>query len=147
MGCWSVRLQGWEKSLSDYIESIVFKEFKWGECDCLIFASDACKLVCGVDPMLKKFEDDPDTIRGAYETENEAYSLIEKYRKSMPNIMDVHFNRIDNAYASRGDVVLAKLETGYTFGVVSGRGVAFFKSEKGLIQEPVSKAKYIWKVE
>ena len=33
-----MRLQGWEIRFADYLDRATFKKFKWGECDCLIFA-------------------------------------------------------------------------------------------------------------
>jgi hypothetical protein len=141
-----MRIEGWEKKLNDYIEKTALKTFKWGKCDCLIFASDASKIVCGVDPMSKKKKNDPKTIRGKYKTKEQAYELIKKHRRSFPNIMDVHFDRINPNFAQRGDIVGAKIE-GLTFGVVWG-GKAFFKMEnQGYFILPLNECKYAWRVE
>ena len=103
-----MKKQGWEKTLDSYIQEIANREFKWGECDCLLFVSDACQLVCSVDPMRWKLEGDPETIRGAYSTEDEAYAFIKKYRGTTPKIMDIHFPRVKNGFQQRGDIVLQK---------------------------------------
>ena len=142
-----MRIEGWEKSLDLYIQGVSEKTFKWGACDCLLFVSDACVISCGVDPMSKKKKDDPETIRGKYDSKETAGELIKKYRKTKQGIMDIHFNRVDIAFAQRGDIVLNKLNEGWTFGLVWG-GKAFFKSEnEGFITRPLSECKYAWRVE
>ena len=120
-----MRQEGWETRLNDYFESVHNVPFVWGECDCLIFASDAVKAITGIDPMSKKKKGDPDTIRGLYTTQDEAKELVKKYRKSLRDVMDVHFERKDLNFCKRGDVVLYK----NAFGICVGRGIAFFKSE------------------
>lgn len=120
-----MRVEGWEKQLSDYFETVKDMPFEWGTCDCLIFASDACVITRGIDPMSKKKPSDPDTIRGQYDTQSGARLLIKKHRKSIRDIMDVHFKRKNINFAKRGDIVYYK----NAFGVCAGRGVAFFKSE------------------
>jgi hypothetical protein len=140
------RVEGWEKILNKYIEETAHKHFSWGDCDCLIFASDACKIVSGIDPMKKKKSSDPETIRGMYDSRDGAYTLIKKYRRSVPNIMDVHFLRVHPSFAQRGDIVLAKIE-GPTFGICWG-GKAFFKTQtEGYYTLPLGKCKYAWRVE
>ena len=141
-----MRIEGWEINLNKYIEEVANKNFAWGECDCLIFASDACKIVVGIDPMSKKKKTDPKTIRGKYRTQEEAYKLVKEYRKSFPDIMDIHFNRINPNFAQRGDIVAAKIQ-GMTFGISWG-GKAFFKMEnKGYFTLPLKECKYVWRVE
>ncbi len=142
-----MRLQGWENKLSKYLEKTSGRLFKWGKMDCLIFASNACKLVCGVDPMSKKKSGDPDTIRGAYSTKEDAYKLIKQHRRTITAIMDLHFDRVNPHFAQRGDVVLYKLEGGKTFGVIWG-GKAVFKSfGKGLVMTDVNEKMIAWRVE
>lgn len=136
-------IEGWETKLSDYFVKVQSTPFKWGKCDCLIFASDACKIKSGKDPMSKKRPNDPDTIRGMYKTQDEARDLIKKYRKSTPDIMDAHFDRILPVKAQRGDVVFYK----GAFGVSYGRGLAFFKSEKGMETIQVKNCTKAWRVD
>ena len=142
-----MRIEGWEKRLDEYIQSMALREFVWGECDCLIFACDAAVTACGKDPMSYKLEGDPDTIRNSYKTELGAARLIKKYRDGMAGIMDVHFQRKPVAFAQRGDIVLADVKGRETFGVVWS-GKAFFKMEnKGLMHKPVADCKLAWSVE
>lgn len=142
-----MRLQGWEARFADYINEVSKKEFKWGECDCLIFASDCAKLLCGVDPMSKKINSDPETIRGLYSTRDKAYKLIYKYRQSIPKIMDIHFERIRPQFTQRGDIVLTKIGNLKSFGVVCN-GKAFFKmEEEGFISIPLDAGMIAWRVE
>lgn len=119
-----MRIEGWEKRLNDYLAEMNSAPFQWGKCDCLIFASDAVKICTGIDPMSKKNTNDPETIRGMYQTKEEARALIKQYRKSIRDIMDVHFKRKPVTKAQRGDVVYYK----QAFGVCAGRGLAFFKN-------------------
>lgn len=141
-----MRVQGWEKILNNYITETAYKEFEWGVCDCLIFVSDASNLICGKDPMSYAVSGDPDTIRGQYKTDVDAYVLIKKYRKTLPNIMDVHFNRVSPAFAQRGDIVGAKLDH-ITFGICWG-GKAYFKTDtNGYTTKPLKECQYAWRVE
>lgn len=142
-----MRKQGWESIFNDYIESIAKKKFEWGSCDCLTFASDCAVAICDTDPMSKKKHTDPDTIRGKYDNRDDAYKLIYKYRKSIPSIMDLHFQRIKPNFTTRGDIVLAKLGNLKTFGVVCS-GKAFFKTEEeGFVSIPLSEGMIAWRVE
>lgn len=141
-----MRFEGWEKKIDEYLQKCSKRRFKWGSMDCLIFASNACKIVCGVDPMAKKRESDPETIRGLYKTAEEAYILIKEYRRTVPAIMDAHFDRININFAQRGDVVLGKLDYGSTFGIIWG-GQAVFKShDLGLVRVPLNDKMKCWKV-
>lgn len=138
----ALRKEGWEKLLDEYITSTALREFKWGECDCLIFASDACKLINGIDPMSYKKKGDPKTIRGAYATKEEAYLLIKKYRKTIKGVMDIHFERVPAMFAQRGDIVLHNK----AFGVVMS-GKAFFKMEtKGFLALEITDGMTAWHI-
>ena len=138
-----MRKEGWEVRLSNYLEDAVKQPFEWGKCDCLIFASDACIAVCGIDPMNKKKKNDPETIRGLYKSETEAKELIKKYRKSIREIMDLHFPRKNKNFATKGDVVLYQ----NAFGVCAGRGIAFLKDENsGLTEVKISDCALAWDI-
>lgn len=142
-----MRKEGWEKELNDYMERMAHANFEWGVCDCLIYASDACVLLTGKDPMSKAKDSDPETIRGAYKSEKEAKALIRKYRRSTPNIMDVHFERINPNFSQRGDILGAKLDTGMAFGVCWA-GKALFKTDtNGFTALDLNECKYAWRVE
>jgi hypothetical protein len=138
-----MRVEGWEKLLDDYIQKMALRPFKWGKCDCLIFSSDWCKIATNIDPMSKKKAKDPDTIRGLYNSEESAKELIKQYRKSVRDIMDVHFKRLGVNFAKRGDIVLYK----NAFGVVLGRGKVVLKTENGMISVNVSDCQLAWGVE
>ena len=143
-----MRKEGWEKELDNYLQETMNRHFAWGDMDCLIFVSDACEKLSGIDPMKKKLKSDPETIRGLYDSENGAMELIKKYRKSMRHIMDVHFERIKPSFAQRGDVVMAELENGLAFGLNVGRGKCFFKMKtEGYLTKPLSECLCAWRVE
>lgn len=138
-----MRIEGWEKLLDCYIQETALKPFKWGVCDCLIFSSDWCRTATGIDPMSKKKNGDPDTIRGLYDSEETAKQLIKKYRSSVRDIMDVHFKRINVNFAKRGDIILYK----NAFGIVLGRGKAVLKTETGMTAVNVSDCQLAWGIE
>lgn len=139
-----MRIEGWEKQLSNYFETVKDMPFEWGTCDCLIFASDAVYICTGIDPMSKKKKSDPYPVRGAYTTKDEARELIKSYRKPLRDIMDVRFERKNVNFAKRGDVVFYK----NAFGVCAGRGIAFFKSEDfGLEIINLSDCVLAWEIE
>lgn len=139
------RLENWTDDIYDYLKVMQSAEFEWGKCDCLIFVSDALKLICDVDPMSKKKKKDPKTIRGKYTTKEKAYELIKRHRKTMPAIMDAHFDRKPVNFAQRGDIVMAKVNGSRSFGVVWNRGKAFFKAEgKGLVEIKVKECTHAW---
>lgn len=143
-----MRIQGWEKAVEDYIQETAKKKFEWGVCDCLIFVSDAVQIICGKDPMSAALEDDPDTIRGKYSTEKEAYKLIVQHRGTIFNIMDVHFKTVDPAFAQRGDVVLQLVNGNMTFGLVWSKGASVFKTlEEGIVMQKAKDAAQVWRVE
>jgi len=138
-----MRPQGWEKMPDEYLVKTTSTPFEWGVCDCLIFTSDWCKIACGVDPMSKKKKTDPKTFRGKYKTEAEARTLIKSYRKSIREIMDVHFERIHPNFAQRGDIVLHKM----SFGISIGRGKAMFKTEElGMVTIDLGDCGVAWRI-
>lgn len=137
-----MRIEGWEKILESHIQESASKPFAWGEFDCLTFVSDAVRAMTGIDPMSRKLPDDPETIRGAYQNETEAKALIKDIRGTSANIMDVHFERIAPAFASKGDVALK----GEMFGLVGGRGIVFFKSKSMLLTKPVASMDVTWRM-
>lgn len=144
-----MRIEGWEKEIENYIQETMKKEFSWGECDCLIFISDAVKIMTGIDPMSKKYDTDPETIRGAYNTEAQAYYLIKNIRGSIPNIMNVHFETVQIPFAQRGDIVLGKMDDGeHCFGLVWNGGAYFKTKQPGILIKPVDKiARISWRVD
>lgn len=90
---------------------------------------------------------DPDTIRSAYSSEEEAFALIKEHRGSLPRIMDLHFERVKPAFAQRGDIVLQEVDGQKVFGLVWARGRSYFKTyEEGMVMLNARDAKIAWKV-
>ena len=134
-----MKLEGWEKKLDEYLLNAAVKDFEYGVCDCVCFASDWVILAVNIDPMLEG--------RGKYTTLKNGAALIKKHRGSYEGIMDYYFDRIPVKTAQRGDIVLVRgLDEAPAYGVVNnGRG--FFKTTgKGLVTMPVSKSHYAWRV-
>lgn len=136
-----MKLEGWEKKLDTYLLESAVKEFQYGVCDCVCFASDWVLLAVNVDPMLEG--------RNKYTTLRQGALLIKKHRETYEGIMDYYFNRIPVKQSQRGDIVLVRglNDAEPAYGVVNnGRG--FFKGTgKGLVTLPVSSCHAAWRVE
>lgn len=142
-----MRNKGWESELYKYLDNASRQEFKVGVCDCLTFISDWTIILCSKDPMSKKKESDPDTIRGTYSDPLTAKQMIKTYRKSLPDILDVHFPRQPLTKAKRGDPILAKTPDGNAFGIYGGANTAYFKSQgKGLIPIKLQDCLTAWEI-
>lgn len=141
-----MRIEGWEKNLDKYISETAKSDFKWGECDCLIVASDVTKILTGKDPMSKKLQHDPDTIRGKYTSEKKAYALIKKLRFDMENIFDIHFIRKPVKKMTRGDIVLDVVNNSRMFGVCINGKIFFKTKEKGFLISSPSMGAVCWDI-
>ena len=137
-----MRIECWEKMLDEHLSEAIKTPFEWGVYDCLVYASDWCKIVCGVDPMSESIDGVIETIRGGYKNKKEARSLIKLHRKSIRNVMDVHFEKIAVNFAQRGDIVIHKM----SFGISVGRGKAMFKTEDlGMVSINLSDCEAAWR--
>lgn len=105
--------------------------FAWGKLDCLLFVSNWCKKMSGVDPAALG--------RGKYETKRDAYFLLKKERGGLQECFDYHFDRVDQKFAQTGDVVVCELDAGKTCGIIGGQSdVAWFKTPKGVLVRSVA---------
>lgn len=132
-----MRKVGWEVLLDAYLRDVAEKEFAYGICDCVIFASDAVKIMTGIDPMLEG--------RDRYDDLKVGAALIAKHRGGYFGIMDFYFERHKNVRkAQRGDVVVRNIDGHPAFGIV-WNGKAFFKGiERGLVSFPVVESGAAW---
>lgn len=134
-----MRIEGWERRLSEHLESVRDTEFAWGTHDCVLFASDVCNLVCGIDPA--------ENARGRYHSKEEAFELLKHHGLSQPGILDAHFTRIKPMTAQRGDVVYRRGESGAAFGVVHNGRAIYLGDSKGLVYETLKRADVAWRIE
>lgn len=103
-----MRHPDWALQLSNTIKAASERPFSWGEFDCCIFAADCAVAVCGVDPA--------EAYRGKYKTETSAKRVVAKGHGSVEAILDAYFNRVNPAFAQRGDLA--------TYQGANGLGVA-----------------------
>jgi hypothetical protein len=60
------------EELTQYLDAVGRRSWRWGEVDCLMMLADWVQLRCGVDPATG--------IRGSYSTEEESLALIRRFR-------------------------------------------------------------------
>ena len=135
-----MRPDGWELSLEKHISDNMKAPYVRGSADCLVFVADWVLQLVGVDVMAKKYDTDPDTIRGQYSTGDEAYALIQALRGDVYGIMDAHFSRRNKTLARRGDVAIY----GGAFGIVGGSGRVFMRRDVGITTVPISRCDVVW---
>lgn len=134
-----MRLQGWEKSLSEHIENEARIPFEWGVSDCLMFAGNAALTITGHDPIAE--------ARGQYNDIRSAAELSATIGIKTEEIFDRFYERGQIAFARRGDIVLKNQNQGATFGIVYN-GKAIFKVEGvGLVYEPLRSVGITWRVD
>lgn len=134
-----MRIEGWERRLSDYLETCRNKSFEWGTHDCVLFAGDICLLLCGIDPAV--------AARGQYQSKEQAFELLKQHGLSQAGIMDAHFSRIKPFAAQRGDIVYRRSESGAAFGTVYNGRAVYLAQTKGCISESLTGADVAWRIE
>lgn len=133
-----MRILDWPTALFEKIDSARFTEFKWGEHDCCLFAADCCIAICGKDPA--------SSYRGRYTTEIGAKRALKQQHGSVEAAFDAMFERVDPAFAQRGDVVLFEGDLGATAGVQAQDGVVWSVGLNGLaVIKP--EVKVAWRIE
>lgn len=124
--------------LSEYIEEKAKEEFKWGKCDCALFAANWCAVSVGKDPASE--------FRGKYKTEIGAKRALLKYGNIIETL-DKNFKQVNPNFAQKGDLCICKLDLGLTVGIVGTGGKTWFKTQdNGVIFLNVEKLK-VWRVE
>lgn len=105
-----MRPTNWPTRLQQTIKGASGRPFSWGENDCSLFAADCCVAVCGVDPA--------EQYRGRYGTRREAFALVKRTHGSLEAAFDACFDRIEPAFAGRGDICLFESPDGQCVGVL-----------------------------
>lgn len=134
-----MRVEGWEKRLTDYLEAEAFEAFEWGIRDCVLFAADICLLQTGIDPA--------EAARGRYSTKEEALQLLQEAGVTQVGIIDAHFKRIPKSFAQRGDVVYRRSENSAAFGVIYNGKAIYRNNGIGFVIEKISGADLAWRIE
>lgn len=137
-----MRVEGWEKRLSDYLQSGQKQDFVWGERDCVLLAVDVVLILTGID--LENAISGG--IRGTYTDRDSATSRMQALGVTPQQVFDAHFARVKPSLAARGDIVYRKRDIGGTFGIVFN-GKAVYRAETGgFIFEPISLVKSAWHI-
>ena len=122
----------WQTEVAVVIKQGADAPFDWGTTDCCLFASDIAKIQTGIDPAEK--------YRGTYDTKFSALRRVVKNHGSFEAIFDEHFERVPNAMAQRGDIVMTSVDK--TMGIVWSGGCLVSTGEEGIckmadVHEPV----------
>ena len=128
----------WELELGNFLISNMHRDFRWGEWDCVTFASECVRIQTGTD--LKS------EIMG-----NRKYSSLVggvRFLKSIggdiPSILDEHLERAESDVRT-GDIAMMAVEERFSLGVVVGN-MAWFLDTEGMRQAPVHLAEGVWHV-
>lgn len=133
-----MKIEGWEKRLSEYIQAKEKEPFKWGENDCILFAAKAYEVITGEDHYSQYLP---------YSTKEEAYKILRK-NKGFEGIIGKNIGLGHNNYlmAKRGDPVLMNIPD-MTCGIVDDSGQYIIApGENGIVRRPLSEAIYIWSI-
>lgn len=127
------RREDWPERLSAYIASVMWRPFVWGSHDCATFAAGAVQAVTGESVEIPK-----------YGTAIEAARLTDEFNlgERMTRLLG---EPIAPAMAQRGDVLLFKLESGLTCGVMTDVGIVAPGADH-LLTVPLTAAIAAWKV-
>lgn len=134
------RVMNWPSALADYIAACMAKKFNYGEFDCAQFCAGAIKAITGAD-LLPMFSE--------YSTTDEARAIADSF-DGMAGIADsVLGERVEKAFAQRGDIVLIESNSqdgfAHAFGVCVG-ATLLTTAANGLRSVPMSQALCAWRV-
>jgi hypothetical protein len=130
--------------LADYLEEMREREFAFGTFDCALFAADWVKRCTGVDYA--------EQLRG-YSSPLEAYRIVSSFG-SLEAMVSKLLERepIAPAFAMRGDIVIASLDTDEgesrdAIGICEAAKCFFPRHPRGLVALPRSVARLAWSIE
>lgn len=133
------RLPHWQLHLDALLCSRLQESFAWGVFDCCLFAADCVQAVTGVDPA-EQYRG----YRGARQAlrvldHAGGVGLIATRALGFPQRLDT---------ARPGDIVLvpADKRDREALAVVVAPGLATLPAARGLVQAPLSMARYLWAV-
>ena len=132
-------------TLEDYIDSRLSMPFEWGKNDCIIFCSEAIKVVTGIDHLrLEKIK--------RWNSPLQAKKTLKKLKiNTMFDLWDARFRQIKNTNKLRdGDVGVANI--GCSDGFSPDTSMIFYKdiflapSENGIIRVPIEQTEYFFDI-
>ena len=92
-----MRDNAWQTRLVAVLSDEKYKTYQRGETDCAMLVADCCVALCGKDPAAE--------YRGKYSDLKGALSALKEYG-TITDALDRHFERVDPAFAQRGDAVM-----------------------------------------
>ncbi len=95
------RQTGWQTRLVGVLGDEKYKTYQRGSTDCAMLVADCCLAVSGKDPA-EEYRGKYGDLRGALEALKEHGSIADA--------LDRHFERVDPAFAQRGDAVMMESE-------------------------------------
>lgn len=130
--------------LAEYLEAQRDRDFAFGSFDCALFGADWVKQCTGIDYAEK--------LRG-YSSPLEAYRIVSSFGSIEAMITSLlEREPIAPAFAMRGDIVLASLDTDEgesrdTIGICEAANCFFPRHPRGLVALPRSVVRLAWSVE
>lgn len=130
-----MRVEGWEKLLTAYIETARKTRFEWGSKDCALWCADWVNTCTGKDYACE--------WRGKYHNEEELRQLLNgRGFDSYGDIADYYQKPVPIHEVCRGDIVLHPIGT---LGICTGIDSVFIM-ENGMLIEKTHKCLKGWKV-
>ena len=123
------RKEGWEQALDTYLFLTREREFAYGPCDCVSWATEWFAQLVGEDLFVG--------LRGTYDTEDGANAILAEYG-GMEQLIGAFIPRRRQNFEKRGDLAVCEINGDLTTGIVADRGFVFFKPKsKGLLAKRV----------
>ena len=136
-GSYMTKKVNWQQEVAKLIDEGATTPFEWGTNDCCLFASDVAKIQTGIDMA--------SVYRGTYDTKFSALRRVIKNHGSFEAIFDEHFERVPNAMAQRGDIVMTSVDK--TMGIVWSGGALVSTGFNGICKMSAEYAPVItWRV-
>lgn len=139
------RRDDWVSRLHEFLDERKHADFEYGSHDCALFACDAVEAMCGQDPG--------EWFRGKYENNIGASRCIQEFtnggdlRDTLERVgEEAQWDRVEEAFAQRGDVAALENEGSIIIGIVLSNGVACANREHGWVLCPRDAILDAWRV-
>ena len=132
-------------TLDEFVDERLTMPFEWGKNDCIIFCTEAIKIVTGIDHLkLERIK--------KWNSLLQAKKTLKKLKiKTMFDLWDARFREIKNLNKLRdGDIGVANI--GCSQGFSPDTSMIFYKdiflapSEKGIIRVPIEQTEYFFDI-
>lgn len=129
------RLPDWEARLTAYLGTPGRDVFAWGTNDCGLFSGGAVEAMTGVHPL-------PEFIGAYSDREGAALALRELGMGTLHRTFAARFPSCENAFAQRGDLVMAR----NAIGICMGAFGLFLGADGGFVRVPRAEFFDAWRV-